>query len=94
LYGAGCCLFHPNFQPLLANATPADRLGRVSGYASSAAGVALVVAAPVGVLLVGAGPLALWLALILCCAAVVGLARRVGATMATEPAVAPEPLRR
>jgi MFS family permease len=78
LYGTGACLFHPNFQPQLASAVPADRLGRASGYAASAWGLALVIASPAGVLLVGAGPVVLWLVLAALCVAVTVLARRIG----------------
>lgn len=82
LYGAGACLFQPNFQPLLAAASPPERLGRASGYAASAWGIALVIAAPAGVLLVAMPPAVLWLALIAVSLAAAALARRVGALVA------------
>lgn len=92
LYGVGACLFQPNFQVLLAGTAPAGRLGRASGYASSAWGVALVVASPVGVLLAGAGAVALWGVLIALCAVVFVLARLVGTVPVTSPGDAPAPV--
>ncbi|OLF18466.1 hypothetical protein BU204_05735 [Actinophytocola xanthii] len=78
LYGVGACVFQPNFQPLLAAAVPPARLGRASGYAASAWGLALVVASPGGVLLVGAGPVLLWAVLAALALASSALAHRLG----------------